>query len=407
MLSPISSDDDIEQSTLLMMNDNVEQQLPLSECLRQSWTPAVKLAFPVYSNQRRELPIEESMESYDMISICSPIRASSRRRMDYFQQNSSRRSDDGSLRRHISMSFDSSYLSTNSIQTFSHASLTKPRSVTALQKTVQKMNSIKSSDIFYDQKKSKDHSIATSNSSFQCKTNSQNNKKIIRRPHSTDIFKSPQAAASSSSSKKSDRSTPTMRRPSIASTTKSPSLSSNSQSIILFCMENARSDIALRIVQRMAHKRDDFAQFYGNLSNEQSTELVIALKKFLTDVVQNITNSEKIRQISSKYGIEQAHKRSWGFKADFFSVLADALTTECVFLDGAAHQPTETIEAWATLVELMFTNVRDGYYMETRQLRRNWHNFRSQSNLSSQSDQSLDSDPSHSLPSLNHMFTTV
>ncbi|VDN90510.1 unnamed protein product [Brugia pahangi] len=64
MLSPISSDDDIEQSTLLMMNDNVEQQLPLSECLRQSWTPAVKLAFPVYSNQRRELPIEESMESY-------------------------------------------------------------------------------------------------------------------------------------------------------------------------------------------------------------------------------------------------------------------------------------------------------------------------------------------------------
>ncbi|EJW81924.1 hypothetical protein WUBG_07167 [Wuchereria bancrofti] len=185
-----------------------------------------------------------------------------------------------------------------------------------------------------------------------------------------------------------------MRRPSIASTTKSPSLSSNSQSIILFCMENARSDIALRIIQRMAHKRDDFAQFYGNLSNEQSIELVMALKKFLTDVVQNITNPEKIRQISSKYGIEQAHK-------------PDALTTECVFLDGAAHQPTETIEAWATLAELMFTNVRDGYYMETRQLRRNWHNFRSQSNLSSQSDQSLDSDPSHSLPSLNHMFTTV
>lgn len=46
----------------------------------------------------------------------------------------------------------------------------------------------------------------------------------------------------------------------------------------------------------------------------------------------------KIKQISHEYGIEQAHKRSWGFKADFFSVLAEALTTECVFLDGAAHQ---------------------------------------------------------------------
>uniref|UniRef100_A0A915Q6W3 Globin family profile domain-containing protein n=1 Tax=Setaria digitata TaxID=48799 RepID=A0A915Q6W3_9BILA len=201
--------------------------------------------------------------------------------------------------------------------------------------------------------------------------------------------------------------TPTLQRSSTGSSTKSPSISPNSQSIILFCMDNARSDIGLRIIQRMAHKRDDFAQFYGNLSNEQSNELVMELKKFLTDIVRNIGNSEKIRQISNRYGIEQAHKRSWGFKADFFSLLADALTTECVFLDGAAHQPTETIEAWATLVELMFTNVRDGYYMETRQLRRNWQNFNSQSNLSSQSDQSLDGDSLQSPSSLHHMFTTV
>ncbi|VDN02053.1 unnamed protein product [Thelazia callipaeda] len=136
------------------------------------------------------------------------------------------------------------------------------------------------------------------------------------------------------------------------------------QSIILFCMDNARSDIAIRIIQRMAHKRDDFAQFYVNLSNEQSVELVTGLKKFLSDIVRNIANSEKIKEISNKYGTEQAHKRSWGFKADFFAALADALTTECVFLDGAAHQPTDTIEAWATLVELMFTHVRDGYYQK-------------------------------------------
>lgn len=59
-------------------------------------------------------------------------------------------------------------------------------------------------------------------------------------------------------------------------------------------MENARSDIALRIFQRMAHKRDDFGQFFGNLSTEQSTELIMALKKFLSDIVQNITNSAKV-----------------------------------------------------------------------------------------------------------------
>uniref|UniRef100_A0A0R3RMY8 GLOBIN domain-containing protein n=1 Tax=Elaeophora elaphi TaxID=1147741 RepID=A0A0R3RMY8_9BILA len=240
---------------------------------------------------------------------------------------------------------------------------------------------------------------------------------VTRRPHSSDVVKSPQATSSKSNARKSDRTPPTIQRPSIISTNKSPSISPNSQtlvktsnffqSIILFCMENARSDIALRIVQRMAHKRDDFAQFYANLSSEQSSELIMALKKFLKDIVRNIPNLDKIRQISSKYGIEQAHKRSLGFKADFFAVLADALTTECVFLDGAAHQPTETIEAWASLVELMFSSVRDGYYMETRQLRRNWQKFHSQSNVSSQSDQSLDGDSPQSLPSLNHMFTAI
>ncbi|CAG9532000.1 unnamed protein product [Cercopithifilaria johnstoni] len=306
------------------------------------------------------------------------------------------------------MSFDSNYPPNNSTHSSSHGLLTKPQSATALQKASQKMNnSLKSPDVFDDQKKRKYRSSATGSLSLQSKGSIQNSKKITRRPHSTDVVKSPQAVSSGSNGRKSDRMTSITQRPSIVSTTKLPSISSNSQSIILFCMENARSDIALRIVQRMAHKRDDFAQFYANLSNEQSNELVMSVKKFLNDIVRNMSNSEKIREISNRYGIEQAHKRSWGFKADFFAVLADALTTECVFLDGAAHQPTETIEAWATLAELMFTNVRDGYYMETRQLRRSWYNFHRQSNLSSHSDQSLDGDWLQPLSSSNHMFTTV
>lgn len=38
------------------------------------------------------------------------------------------------------------------------------------------------------------------------------------------------------------------------------------------------------------------------------------------------------------FGISQVPRRSIGFKADYFAVMANALTTECVFLDGAAHQ---------------------------------------------------------------------
>lgn len=59
-------------------------------------------------------------------------------------------------------------------------------------------------------------------------------------------------------------------------------------------MENARSDIASRILLRMAHKRDDFAQFYANLSPEQSAELIITLKQFLSDIVKNVGNLEKV-----------------------------------------------------------------------------------------------------------------
>nr|CAD2188650.1 unnamed protein product [Meloidogyne enterolobii] len=71
-----------------------------------------------------------------------------------------------------------------------------------------------------------------------------------------------------------------------------------------------------------------------------------------------------------QFGAEQVARRPFGFKADFFAEMASSLTTECVFLDGAAHSPTDTFEAWAQLVELMFSAVRDGYYLFVRKLRR-------------------------------------
>lgn len=45
----------------------------------------------------------------------------------------------------------------------------------------------------------------------------------------------------------------------------------------------------------------------------------------------------QIRQFSMTFGAAQVNWRSFGFKADFFAEMASALTTECVFLDGAAH----------------------------------------------------------------------
>jgi hypothetical protein len=64
-------------------------------------------------------------------------------------------------------------------------------------------------------------------------------------------------------------------------------------------------------------------------------------------------------------------------------MLANALTTECVFLDAASHSPTEAIEAWSELMEIMFANIRDGYYQRIRYLRKNTHCFNSMFSQSS------------------------
>uniref|UniRef100_A0A0N5AYB4 GLOBIN domain-containing protein n=1 Tax=Syphacia muris TaxID=451379 RepID=A0A0N5AYB4_9BILA len=144
-----------------------------------------------------------------------------------------------------------------------------------------------------------------------------------------------------------------------------------SHAIITSCMDNARSDIAMRIITRTAHKRNDFATFCEALPHKEFLTFCNSVKQFLTDVVKHINSPSKISEISVQFGIDQAARRCCGFKADYFAAMADAIIIECVFLDGAVHPPTETIEAWATLVEPMFSNVRNGYYEQTRYTRKN------------------------------------
>lgn len=97
-----------------------------------------------------------------------------------------------------------------------------------------------------------------------------------------------------------------------------------------------------------------------------------------------------MRNLASNYGVRQVSKRAFGFKADYFAAMADAVTTECVFLDAATHQPTEAIEAWADLVALMFSSIRDGFYQQIRYLRRRSYCFNSQSSRNTSSDLSSD-----------------
>uniref|UniRef100_A0A183BNX8 Calponin-homology (CH) domain-containing protein n=1 Tax=Globodera pallida TaxID=36090 RepID=A0A183BNX8_GLOPA len=82
-----------------------------------------------------------------------------------------------------------------------------------------------------------------------------------------------------------------------------------------------------------------------------------------------VDNIEMVERLSRKYGEEHVELKCFGFKPDFWVSLADAMTVECVILDQATHQPSDTITAWSLLVSVMFSAVRDGYYQALRAAR--------------------------------------
>ena len=99
---------------------------------------------------------------------------------------------------------------------------------------------------------------------------------------------------SSSSSKSSLTMKAPISPPKISSSKKVPPISSSSQAIILYCMENARGDIASRVIARMAHKREDFSTFCANMNPEQWNDFVGSLRTYLNEVVSHIQSAEKV-----------------------------------------------------------------------------------------------------------------
>uniref|UniRef100_A0A914DMP5 Globin family profile domain-containing protein n=1 Tax=Acrobeloides nanus TaxID=290746 RepID=A0A914DMP5_9BILA len=156
-----------------------------------------------------------------------------------------------------------------------------------------------------------------------------------------------------------------------------PVLPLSQRQIIKYCIDNSKDDLGERIFRRVIEKRDDFRNFADALPKAQRVEMCDALKDFLLKIVDNLTDNEDVRGISEEFGARHVPLRIYGFKPDFFSLTADGMTTECIFLDAAVHQHSETLSAWSQLTSIMFSSVRDGFYAELRRLRRT-SKFRSQ-----------------------------
>ncbi|KAH7724421.1 Protein GLB-11 [Aphelenchoides avenae] len=151
---------------------------------------------------------------------------------------------------------------------------------------------------------------------------------------------------------------------------KQPLLPPAQREIIKFCISNSKDDLGERIYRRVMEKRDDFRSYASTLDDEQKAMVPDLLREFILEVVKLVLEGEDIESLCESFGERHVQLRANGFKPDFFATTADAVATECVFLDQATHQPTETLMAWSQLASAMFSSVRDGYYKELRRLRR-------------------------------------
>lgn len=75
-------------------------------------------------------------------------------------------------------------------------------------------------------------------------------------------------------------------------------------------------------------------------------EMVESLKEFLFRVTEQLSDSDEVQRTSEEFGVKHVQFRNQGFRPDFFAITADAVTTECCFLDAAVHQSYDTVTAW-------------------------------------------------------------
>ncbi|KAI6176641.1 hypothetical protein M3Y97_00820500 [Aphelenchoides bicaudatus] len=143
-------------------------------------------------------------------------------------------------------------------------------------------------------------------------------------------------------------------------------LNSNQKIILKYCINNSKEDLGERIFRRVADKNPVFQDYFESLPKPERAELSDGLRQFIIKMVEQACETENLESVCRNFGEQYARL---DFKPDFV-LIANSLTTECVFLDAAAHPYAETLATWSQLTSIVFGFVRDGYYSELRRLRR-------------------------------------
>uniref|UniRef100_A0A1I7V3N3 GLOBIN domain-containing protein n=1 Tax=Caenorhabditis tropicalis TaxID=1561998 RepID=A0A1I7V3N3_9PELO len=179
-------------------------------------------------------------------------------------------------------------------------------------------------------------------------------------------------------------------------------ISTQGRDIISQCFDNPHSEFANKVVQRIFEKREDYQKYIMSLGKERSVIVNNRLKQLVEDIVAHIHDADFIESVSKQYGEEHVELKQYGFKPDFWVAVADAMTLEGVILDMANHQPADTVSAWSSLVTLIFSSVRDGYYSELRR-----HRMSSRRTLKHQSTVDSREENNEQSSSINPMVATT
>lgn len=152
--------------------------------------------------------------------------------------------------------------------------------------------------------------------------------------------------------------------------------------LIQSCFQNPHEILGRKILKRACEKRNDFAQFYAKLDNDQKDDIEEEVKVLLKKTVANINFIDEVQRLAEEFGSKHVKYRMFGFKTDFFGAYADATITECTFLDNAVHPAHQTLTAFSSFITMVYSSVRDGFYAEMRRMRRASNSFSTGSNSS-------------------------
>lgn len=131
-----------------------------------------------------------------------------------------------------------------------------------------------------------------------------------------------------------------------------------------------RMDVSARIYQRVFEKRPEMREVFAVIGPNAWSDEAKKFAEFMDGVVSNLADMQEIERLSLDMGRRHGQWRTYGFKSEFWVIFADAMTTECLYLDAGVHPAPDVLGAWATLIGLIFGWVRDGYYEKLRLQRR-------------------------------------